>query len=230
MTDAAYCLRETEKERKSLARMSRYKKSGSKTKYVHLPQTYMSEKEWKKMNSAVETFKLDAVMSKDEFKKLPDDIKREYILYLVQKYSARQKDIAEMLGYSQNGFWSLSKQLFGNKSPFQKGQLNPTKAWLNFINPPADDKVNMPDDKVNIPSDKVNIPDGRVVPPPDVKPEPVAPAINGNDYLLESYRVRYSGKPMLIFAEAMKVLDPNKDYVIELDVFNAHETPCTLPF
>lgn len=220
MTDAAYCLRETEKERKSLARMSRYKKSGKRTNYVHLPQTYMSEKEWKKMNSAVETYSLDVVMSRAEFRKLPDDIKREYILYLVQKYSARQKDIAEMLGYSQNGFWSLSKQLFGNKSPFQKGQLNPTKAWLNFINPPANDEVAAPDGKVAPPPDVK----------PDVKPEPVAPAINGNDYLLESYRVRYSGKPMLIFAEVMKSLDPGKDYVIQIEAFNANETPCTLPF
>lgn len=220
MTDAAYCLRETEKERKSLARMSRYKKSGKRTNYVHLPQTYMSEKEWKKMNSTVETYSLDVVMSRAEFRKLPDDIKREYILYLVQKYSARQKDIAEMLGYSQNGFWSLSKQLFGNKSPFQKGQLNPTKAWLNFINPPANDEVAAPDDKVAPPPDVK----------PDVKPEPVAPAINGNDYLLESYRVRYAGKPMLIFAEVMKVLDPGKDYVIQIEAFEAGETPCTLPF
>lgn len=220
MTDAAYCLRETEKERKSLARMNRYKKSGKRTSYVHLPQTYMTEKEWKKMNSAVESYKLDVVKSKAEFRKLPDDIKREYILYLVQKYSARQKDIAEMLGYSQNGFWSLSKQLFGNKSPFQKGQLNPTKAWLNFINPPANDEVAAPDDEVAPPPDVK----------PDVKPEPVAPAINGNEYLLESYRVRYSGKPMLIFAEVMKSLDPGKDYVIQIEAFNANEATCTLPF
>lgn len=220
MTDAAYCLRETEKERKSLARMSRYKKSGKRTNYVHLPQTCMSEKEWKKMNSTVETYSLDVVMSRAEFRKLPDDIKREYILYLVQKYSARQKDIAEMLGYSQKGFWSLSKQLFGNKSPFQKGQLNPTKAWLNFINPPANDEVAAKDDEVAPPQDVK----------PDVKPEPVAPAIDGNDYLLESYRVRYSGKPMLIFAEVMKSLDPSKDYIIQIEAYNAHETPCTLPF
>lgn len=220
MTDAAYCLRETEKERKSLARMSRYKKSGSRTKYVHLPQTYMTEKEWKKMNSAVETFKLDRVMGKYEFRSLTDEFQREYILHLIRKYNARQIDIADMLGYSQNGFWSLSKQLFGNKSPFQKGQRNPSKAWLNFINPPADDEVAAPDGEVATPPDVK----------PDVKPEPIAPAIDGKDYLLESYRVRYSGKPMLIFAEVMKVLDPGKDYVIQIEAFEAHETPCTLPF
>lgn len=216
MTDAAYCLRETERERKSLARMSRYKKSGSRTNYVHLPQTYMSEKEWKKMNSAIESYKLDEIKSRAEFRKLPDDIKREYILHLVQKYGARQKDIAETLDYSVNGFWSLSRQLFGNKSPFQKGQLNPTKAWLNFINPPVNDEADAKDDEV--------------APAPDVKPEPVAPPISGDDYLLESYRVRYSGKPMLIFAEVMKVLDPGKDYVIQIEAFEARETPCTLPF
>lgn len=216
MNDAAYCLRETEKERKSLARMSRYKKSGSRTNYVHLPQTYMTEKEWKKMNSAVETFKLDRVMDKYEFRSLTDEFRREYILHLIRKYSARQIDVADMLGYSQNGFWALCKELFGSKSPFVKGHRYPSKAWLNFINPPANDEI--------------AVPDGGVAPPPDVKPEPIAPAINGNDYLLESYRVRYSGKPMLIFAEVMKVLDPSKDYVIGIDVFNAHETPCTLPF
>lgn len=220
MTDAAYCLRETEKERKSLARMSRYKKSGSRTSYVHLPQTYMSEKEWKKMNSAVETLKLDRTMDKYEFRMLTDEFKREYILHLIRKYSARQIDIADMLGYSQNGFWTLCKELFGNKSPFQKGQRHHSTAWLNFISPPANDEVAVPDDGVAPPPDVK----------PDVKPEPVAPAIDGNDYLLESYRVRYSGKPMLIFAEALKALDPSKDYVIQIEAFNARETPCTLPF
>lgn len=220
MNDAAYCLRETERERKSLARMSRYKKSGSRTNYVHLPQTYMTEKEWKKMNSAVETFKLDRVMDKHEFRSLTDEFRREYILHLIRKYNARQIDVANMLGYSQNGFWSLCKELFGNKSPFVKGYRYPSKAWLDFINPPANDEVAVPDDGV--------------APPPDIKPdietEPVAPAINGNDYLLESYRVRYSGKPMLIFAEVMKVLDPNKDYAIQIEAFDTRETPCTLPF
>lgn len=223
MTDAAYCFLQDERDRKSLARQSRYKKSGKRTNYVHLPQTYMSEKEWKKMNSAVETYKLDRVMDKNEFRSMNDGIKREYILHLIRKYNARQVDIADMLGLSQKHFWSLCKELFGSKSPFVKGHRYPSKAWLNFINPPADDKVNMPDDKVSIPDDGV-------VPPPDVKPEPVAPAIDGNDYLLESYRVRYSGKPMLIFAEVMKVLDPGKDYVIQIEAFEAGETPCTLPF
>ena len=42
--------------------------------------------------------------------------------------------------------------------------------------------------------------------------------------------MRYSGKPMLIFAEVMKALDPSKDYVIQIEAYNAKETPCTLPF
>lgn len=220
MTDAAYCLRETEKERKSLARMSRYKKSGSRTKYVHLSQTYMTEKEWKKMNSAVESYKLDRVIDKNEFRSMNDGIKREYILHLIRKYEARQVDIADMLGLSKNHFWSLCKTLFGTKSPFSKGFSKPSTAWLNFINPPANDEVAVPDDGVAPPPDVK----------PDIKPEPVAPAIDGDDYLLESYRVRYSGKPMLIFAEVLKSLDTSKDYVIQIEAFNAHETPCTLPF
>jgi len=220
MTDAAYCLRETEKERKSLARMSRYKKNGSRTNYVHLPQTYMTEKEWKKMNSAVKTYKLDAPMTIKEFRQLRDDAKREYILHLISKYNARQVDIASMLGYSKNGFWTVCKDIFGTKSPFSKGFSKPSAAWLNFINPPANDEVAVPDNGVAPPPDVK----------PDIKPEPVAPAIDGDDYLLESYRVRYSGKPMLIFAEVLKSLDPSKDYVIQIEAFNAHETPCTLPF
>lgn len=220
MTDAAYCFRETERERKSLARMSRYKKSGSRTNYVHLPQTYMTEKEWKKMNSAVESFKLDRMMDKYEFRSLNDGIKREYILHLIRKYNARQIDIADMLGLSQNHFWNLCKTLFGSKSPFVKGHRYPSKAWLNFINPPANDEVAVPDDEVAPP------PDAK----PDVKPEPVAPAIDGKDYLLESYRVRYSGKPMLIFAEVLKSLDPSKSYVINIEAFETHELECSLPF
>lgn len=48
------------------------------------------------MNSAVESFKLDRVMDKYEFRSLNDGIKRKYILHLIRKYNARQIDIADM--------------------------------------------------------------------------------------------------------------------------------------
>ena len=216
MTDAAYCLRETERERKSLARMSRYKKNGSRTSYVRLPQTYMTEKEIRKMHGKIETMSLCNKYSKDEFLKFNDDLKKLYIQHLIDQYNPRRKDIAEMLGLSYGGFVRMCRDLFP-VNPFKnegKG-AKPTQDWLDFITY------------------------GKVVSKPPVVEEPPKPveveaAPKAPQELpkltLESVRVRYIGKIGDAFSEVFKLVGNDKDFVINIELYPPVPTTETLPF
>ena len=57
------------------------------------------------MNGEVQSYNLNSPMKWAQFKKMPDDIKREYINSLIEKFDPQQIAIAEMLGVST---WTLS--------------------------------------------------------------------------------------------------------------------------
>ena len=61
------------------------------------------------------------------------------------------------------------------------------------------------------------------------KVQEMAP-IDGNNLVLESYRVRYTGSIVLACAEILKVLRHDTDYVINIEVYPATQTPTCLPF
>lgn len=208
MTDEAYCLRQDERERKTLARMSRYKKSGSRTNYVRLPQTYMTDKELAKMNGKVYTLTLSKPMSKDEFKALTIDLQREYLINLAATYKARQIDVARMFGYSQNGFCVLTHKLLGNKAnPFMTGK-KPAKEWLEFIG--QTEAPSQADTAVDF-----------VEPVPEEKPKP-------KDVLaFDSISLRFSGTPADILAAIAKtavLLDGEKRYHVSFNVDQLYES------
>lgn len=82
-------------------------KSGS----VKFPSDYMTKKELKQMNSECKSYRLNEPMSWNEFKELPDDLKRDYVKLLRSKYSVPDKDIAEMLGINRSTFCKWMKCL-----------------------------------------------------------------------------------------------------------------------
>lgn len=234
MTDAAYCLRQTERERKALARMSRYKKSGSKTNYVRLPQTYMTEKEIRKMHGEIVTISFGKRYSKEEFLKFDNDMRKLYIQNLIDKYNARRKDIANMLGLSYGGFVHMCHDLFP-VNPFKnegKG-AKPTKDWLDFVSgkldepKPVDDFA--PPAEIIVEKKPEPTPEPPKVQSATTKVQEMAP-IDGNNLVLESYRVRYTGNIVLACAEILKVLRHDTDYVINIEVYPATQTPTCLPF
>ena len=57
------------------------------------------------MNGEVQSYNLNSPMKWAQFKRMPDDIKREYINSLIEKFDPQQIAIAEMLGVST---WTLS--------------------------------------------------------------------------------------------------------------------------
>ena len=63
-----------------------------------LPSDFMSKKEIKAMNGEVVNFNLSKPMYWDTFKTMPDDLKKEYINGLREKFDVPDNKIAEMFG------------------------------------------------------------------------------------------------------------------------------------
>ena len=228
MTDAAYCLKQTERERKNLARMSRYKKNGSKTNYVRLPQTYMTEKEICKMHGEIVTVSFGKRYTKEEFLKFDDNMRRLYIKNLIDKYNPRRKDIANMLGLSYGGFVHMCHDLFP-VNPFKnegKG-AKPTREWLDF----ASGKLDVPK------------PVEDFAPPAEVvieKKPPLSDAaikdmekvvVKGEDVTqLDNLRVRFKGKIAMAFEKVYNMVDADKDYIINIELYRPASAEEMLPF
>ena len=211
MTDAAYCFTQDERDRKSLARMSRYKKNGSKTNYVRLPQTYMTEKEICKMHGEIVTVSFGKRYTKDEFLKFDNEMRKLYIQNLIDKYNARRKDIASMLGLSYGGFARMCRDLFP-ANPFKnEGKAaKPTQDWLDFMQY-GKVKSEPPKEATSVLSIPLDEPEA-----PPVKKKPEAPARKPLE--LESLRIRYIGSVTDAFNEVFRLVGNDKDFVINIEL------------
>lgn len=65
-----------------------------------LPSDYLTKKERDKMNGEVHTYSLQQPMSWEQFKVLPNDLKKEYLDYLKKEFNATKAMVSEMFGKS----------------------------------------------------------------------------------------------------------------------------------
>lgn len=87
MDDGKYLFISDVKERKTIARNSRYKKNGCKSKKCTLPSDYMTRKEIAAMNSECITCDFNKFYTWSEFQKFKDSTKIDYIESLALKYN-----------------------------------------------------------------------------------------------------------------------------------------------
>lgn len=76
------------KQRKNLARNARYKKNGSKSKYVSLPSDNLTAAEKRKLNGEVIVYKIGEPISWSDFKSYPQDVQVKYLEYLRDNFGA----------------------------------------------------------------------------------------------------------------------------------------------
>lgn len=107
LPDEQWVMIEDSINKKNIARSSHNKRThcGS-SGGVRLPSDYMTRKELKSMNGEVKTYKMHDPMTWKEFRELPDDLKKEYIKYIRERFGAPNTAIAEAFG--------VSNTLFGN--------------------------------------------------------------------------------------------------------------------
>ena len=134
MTDEEYIFRTDTAEKKRTARGSFNRKThAGKGGRVKMPSDYMTKKERDKMNGEVQSYNLAKPMKWEQFKLLPDDIKREYITAIVRKYDPQQSAISQMLNVAPNTLYMLCKRLgiTFRHSGCDKSRNDAFWAWVN---------------------------------------------------------------------------------------------------
>lgn len=133
MTDEEFLFRQTERERKRTARGT-YNKKRQGGRHVRLPSDNMTRKECNDMNGEIQTYRLNEPMTWQEFKKMPEDIRREYILGLRERYDASTGMFSSMFGVSKTVFLRELKAL-----NIPATNVMPTKGslaeWDEFLHP-----------------------------------------------------------------------------------------------
>jgi len=99
--------------KKRIARGYRNKKNGSKSKRCSLTSDGMTQKQWKERNGTIMSYNLSSPMSWDQFKAMPDDLQREYITSLRDKYNTTATDLARFFGCVPSTITKYCKSTLG---------------------------------------------------------------------------------------------------------------------
>lgn len=123
------------KEKKDVARSAKYKVNGSKSRKCTLPTDYMTPSQIKKMNGETITYNINKPMTLKEFKRVPPDVGREYIMRLVDIYGVNFTSLAQMFGCCKKTCASLLSAKpygisFSRGSAMSKGKR---EAWSAFL-------------------------------------------------------------------------------------------------
>lgn len=97
---------------------------------VRFPSDYLTEKERKQMNSDVASYNLNQPMSWAEYKRLPDDLKEQYLRKLRERYGASAAAIGKMMGVNRV---TVSKELKNFGIPAANRGTRPSPEWENFV-------------------------------------------------------------------------------------------------
>lgn len=99
MTDEEYIFRQDVKEKAITARSS-HKVGSSCRRRCTFSTDHMTRREWEKMNGPVNTVQLDARLTWEQFSKLSESLRREYIQNILAHYNVGPNAIARMFGIS----------------------------------------------------------------------------------------------------------------------------------
>lgn len=126
------------RDRVNVARSARCKKASVKgPRGCTLPSDYLTDAQRRKLNGPVESFRLDKPLSLEEFRRLPNDLKKEYILGLQREYRASDIMIADLFGVTAGAVWLWRRDL--GISALGRGKVATVgsehiKAWVSWLN------------------------------------------------------------------------------------------------
>ena len=103
---------------------------------VKFPSDYLSKKEKSKMNGEIKVYKMNEPITYAEFKEYPDDLKKQYVNNLREKFDVSDTAIAEMMGVNNR---TLSKLLniihaSGGRRGSRKADCEGFEKWKNAHN------------------------------------------------------------------------------------------------
>ena len=204
MNDIEYLYNTDVREKKNIARSSRQRVCGSKTRYVSLPSDRLTPAQLRKRCGDTVTYNLSAPMTWSNYKKLPEDLKKEYITNPASKYEGTQKDIAEMLGISRTTMCRVAQNVLGSTNLFPASKKAKSPKWLEFIGSNAESEERCADTIEGV--NDAPAPSSRV---------------KQSDIKLDvcSGLLRYSGTPELVLQKALMAMDISAEYDITVSFF-----------
>lgn len=90
------------RDRKSLARASKYKKNGSKSKKCMLPSDRLTDAQLRKKNGGLMVYQTGRPISWQEFKEYPTEMQKEYLEHFAQKHGCNNEMLANMMGVKRD--------------------------------------------------------------------------------------------------------------------------------
>lgn len=129
MTDEAFVLKEEIRDKKRTS-YSANKKPVRNSRRVRMPSDYLTQKEKEMMTGEIKTYNLKKPMKWAEFKALPDDLKKEYLIRLKKLYRANDTCLGEMMGVSKT---SVGKERIRLGIDGSARGEQPFPEWQSFL-------------------------------------------------------------------------------------------------
>lgn len=143
MTDEKYIYHKDIADKKRTARGSFNRLSHAGRSGMKTPSDYLTKRERDKMNGEVQSYNLNVPMEWEQFKRMPPDIKGEYLKGLIDKFSPTQTSIAKMLGISNRYLNQLcTKELnirFEHSGRQSEKKDRAFWEWVNGFTPKAEE-------------------------------------------------------------------------------------------
>lgn len=121
--------------KKRIARGAAARKCGSKSRRCTLPSDYLTDAQKKARNGKMSTYNLSKPMTYEQFKLMPRDLQREYLLKLRNDMHASSRVIAQMFGCSDEtvriAIHNLGINTGGKKMLMNLDQLTRWNNWLS---------------------------------------------------------------------------------------------------
>ena len=128
--------------KKRIARGAAARKCGSKSRRCTLPSDYLTDAQKKARNGKMSTYNLSKPMTYEQFKLMPRDLQREYLLKLRNDMHASTRVIAQMFGCSDETVRVVIRNLginTGGKKMYMN--LDQLMRWNNWL---SGDAANTP--------------------------------------------------------------------------------------
>ena len=120
--------------KKRIARGAAARKCGSKSRRCTLPSDYLTDAQKKARNGKMSTYNLSKPMTYEQFKLMPRDLQREYLLKLRNDMHASSRVIAQMFGCSYETVRVVIRNLginTGGKKLYMN--LDQLMRWNNWL-------------------------------------------------------------------------------------------------
>ena len=122
------------KEKKKLVQSARRRVCGSRSKKCTLPSDHLTPAQWKKKNGSIVTMNLNIPLMWEEFKALPVDLQKEYIMRCIARFNCNMSSFAELFGVH---FTSIKRKFINlgiDMSLFQAGKKMTKEQKTEFEN------------------------------------------------------------------------------------------------